>query len=579
MATISETSSVTLCTGEKPGDGCNGEFPRKDFSGLCARCLMLEGVANDISEFNRRSEYPQCLECGAAARNFKGDQCGRSEEESGQRDQTLVEADRAFGFAFQEKMRAGKMKKKALAASAASAWVTPVPVVATSWRDLTSAAPSLRLSTSNLNHLRDTAKGRLGRMVDVNIVSNIDGESTIWIPDVTAIFHAETPVADIIQDALDIINETWEARSSSSLVRHDIFVLWHKNQNLLPGSLDGTIGELYDQHKADYNAKAYFEGVPQKWRHLKGKSVSFNFESRTKTSAPCVRGKRAADDDGGKVIDYAVKRTRTSVNSTGTVQPVSSDIGRKILPHSSGLRSHVSSTTKISLHVASVTVGVLDGRVAIEWDNSNKCEAVLDDEPCAAGKTKKVYRIMLGGKAYVAKRFIEIGNGRDVVSIDENTAQLINEMTRLAEGRYFLTKFYERAEETGTQVSADFMFSDGLLAQEIVGDCALTPSPASGVPMSVFLDATSGNPDSAITWLLEPLRAASVNRWSGTLEHPIHADKAGKTIDAFMHFAYIYSQQSLVFADLQSTRGRAPSGSGASILFDAMTHTLSQYVN
>jgi hypothetical protein len=61
---------------------------------------------------------------------------------------------------------------------------------------------------------------------------------------------------------------------------------------------------------------------------------------------------------------------------------------------------------------------------------------------------------MLGGKAYVAKRFIEIGNGRDVVSIDENTTQLINEMTHLAEGRYFLTKFYERAEETGTQVSA-----------------------------------------------------------------------------------------------------------------------------
>jgi hypothetical protein len=40
-----------------------------------------------------------------------------------------------------------------------------------------------------------------------------------------------------------------------------------------------------------------------------------------------------------------------------------------------------------------VTVGVVDGRVAIEWDNSNKCEAVLDDEPCAAGKTKKVYRV------------------------------------------------------------------------------------------------------------------------------------------------------------------------------------------
>ncbi|KAJ6556663.1 kinase-like domain-containing protein, partial [Mycena sp. CBHHK59/15] len=82
--------------------------------------------------------------------------------------------------------------------------------------------------------------------------------------------------------------------------------------------------------------------------------------------------------------------------------------------------------------------------------------------------------------------------------------------------------------------------------------------------------------DSAITWLLEPQRASSIEKWSGTLEHPIHSGKAGNTMDAFMHFSYIYSQQSLIFADLQSTRGRAPSGDGASILFDIMTHTLAQ---
>jgi hypothetical protein len=55
-----------------------------------------------------------------------------------------------------------------------------------------------------------------------------------------------------------------------------MFLFWHKNQNFLRGSLDGTIGELYDQHHLDYNAKAYFEGVPQKWRHLKGEVVCFN---------------------------------------------------------------------------------------------------------------------------------------------------------------------------------------------------------------------------------------------------------------------------------------------------------------
>ncbi|KAJ7486809.1 kinase-like domain-containing protein, partial [Mycena latifolia] len=170
---------------------------------------------------------------------------------------------------------------------------------------------------------------------------------------------------------------------------------------------------------------------------------------------------------------------------------------------------------------------------------------------------------------YVAKRFFEIGNGRDVVSMEENSIQLANEMSRLAQGQWFLDKFYERVEETATQVS-----SGGLLAQEIIGDCE--PSPASDVTMEQFLESTSVSPNSAITWLLEPLRASSIERWSGTLEHPIHFDKPGKTMDAFMHFSYVYSHRSLLFADLQSTVGRAPSGSKASILFDVMTHTVTQ---
>jgi hypothetical protein len=61
---------------------------------------------------------------------------------------------------------------------------------------------------------------------------------------------------------------------------------------------------------------------------------------------------------------------------------------------------------------------------------------------------------MVGGKLYVAKRFFEIGNGRDMVSMEENSTQLANEMARLVKGQWFLDKFYERVEETGTQVSS-----------------------------------------------------------------------------------------------------------------------------
>lgn len=60
---------------------------------------------------------------------------------------------------------------------------------------------------------------------------------------------------------------------------------------------------------------------------------------------------------------------------------------------------------------------------------------------------------MVGGMPYVAKRFFEIGNGRDIVSVDENGTQLANEMIRLAKGQWFLDRFYERVEETGMQAS------------------------------------------------------------------------------------------------------------------------------
>lgn len=93
MSSILDSDSITRCIGKQLGDGCSGDFPRKDFAGLCARCLMLEGVENDQAEYERRQvnsrvfsfyisdplpqEYPQCMDCGAAAKFFKGERCGR----------------------------------------------------------------------------------------------------------------------------------------------------------------------------------------------------------------------------------------------------------------------------------------------------------------------------------------------------------------------------------------------------------------------------------------------------------------------------------------------------------------------
>lgn len=82
----------------------------------------------------------------------------------------------------------------------------------------------------------------------------------------------------------------------------------------------------------------------------------------------------------------------------------------------------------------------------------------------------------------------------------------------------------------------------------------------------------------------------SVTKWSGTLAHPNHhGDLVGATICAFVHFAYIFSQCSVVFADIQGvfsynmadrsltfhigTQAQISPGVEGLVLFDIMTHT------
>lgn len=52
-------------------------------------------------------------------------------------------------------------------------------------------------------------------------------------------------------------------------------------------------------------------------------------------------------------------------------------------------------------------------------------------------------------------------------------------------------------------------------------------------------------------WLCEERRPASINRYSGTLNHPNHTDKTGMTINALVHFVYGFSHSQIVFADVQ----------------------------
>jgi hypothetical protein len=97
----------------------------------------------------------------------------------------------------------------------------------------------------------------------------------------------------------------------------------------------------------------------------------------------------------------------------------------------------------------------------------------------------------------------------------------------------------------------DFEFAQCILAREIVGDGG--PSPSSGVSVQDYEKEVSELPDGAtsIVWLLEPRRSQAVTHYSGTMAYRDWKDKRGLTINAFTHFAYIMSDRTLVFADIQ----------------------------
>lgn len=91
---------------------------------------------------------------------------------------------------------------------------------------------------------------------------------------------------------------------------------------------------------------------------------------------------------------------------------------------------------------------------------------------------------------------------------------------------------------------SDIQFTDIFLLQESV------PSKLSGAeelePVGI---------DDYI-WLVEPLHPKAMVKYSSTLAHQCNrTDKVGSTLNAFVHFAYEYSQEQIVFADLQ---GKVP---------------------
>ncbi|KAJ7692019.1 kinase-like domain-containing protein [Mycena olivaceomarginata] len=245
----------------------------------------------------------------------------------------------------------------------------------------------------------------------------------------------------------------------------------------------------------------------------------------------------------------------------------------------------VADTTSVTLFFAKQTSDPMKGLQNFAWTTENPIAnlAMLENGPTNKGRSKLVFKLTIDGVAYVAKRCYTIGNG-SAASIVDNRDQLIKEGTTLGRTNFFLNSFKKECEHEEIEIS-EFEVTDFILAREGVDGLtdSFTPSPASGIRQSDYASLPDTEKDelktntaliSSVTWLLEPERGnVQLRKYSGTLDHPRYSDKQGATINTFQHFSYLYSNNTLVLADIQASESHNPL-SKASILFDLMSHTL-----
>ncbi|KAJ7478775.1 hypothetical protein B0H11DRAFT_2194139 [Mycena galericulata] len=222
--------------------------------------------------------------------------------------------------------------------------------------------------------------------------------------------------------------------------------------------------------------------------YLEGLISVHDFENQTGTLAP--------------YFVHTEKENRKRKDSQTIHNPATSELsslkrtrGRLSAPLS--LRSDFGSVpgfSKIAFAFASVSVAQ-NGAVTFEWPDLKDHEkttispCLLQDAPFDRGKTKMVYKVILDGLPWVAKRFFNIGAGEGLVDIQENHDQVVKEVTRLSRASYFLTRFIAEAQRQGVDIDQveNFDRNDG--GQTCPPDSAGQTAPPwalNGLVFSVF---------------------------------------------------------------------------------------------
>ncbi|KAF8583633.1 hypothetical protein K439DRAFT_1617341 [Ramaria rubella] len=533
---VEASDTLSSCRSNVPGEGCGGDFPRLT-AGLCARCAHLETLAGDeikYEQFVVESSSMPGVRSSFLSNAWTSMWYLPKHQEKSQVGKTVTDKVQEQSNAFNARITCDGAQPRSPARN-------PLTQI--------NLQPTIPLNSEVIFYAKQASGASREAIVTVCMDVCHKGKIASAFGATTRSMAESVSITELHADAVSFVNKYWEKMHDQSLMC------------------------------------IYFNNVPKQYAKIKGKCICLELWISEDSSLGLIqmqderRGNpNAHGQSWRRVISQNAHEYVTSgvLLSSGPME--SSFVFAKcpaLVPTES--KDHV------QLQLEKWVVVDQTGEVEIEWEHGTiPVEGDLARKPLARGKTKRVYTLNMNDKAYVAKRFINIGRGEEDLSVDDNRGWFWEQFKEEAkrQGREIATGAYSYRllDPVFIDIDTDMQFVEPLLAKELVDDDKI-PSLGSNCSLVNVEDSES----QGIYWLLEERRTPVVNNYSYTLNHLHQKSLKGATIVAFTHFCWLYSKNTLVFADMQGGLLSSPSvwfpmikicfQCSIEVLFDPMTHS------
>ncbi|KAJ7210486.1 kinase-like domain-containing protein [Mycena pura] len=336
-------------------------------------------------------------------------------------------------------------------------------------------------------------------------------------------FDIDDPLDEVVLECfLKAAAPTWEARHENSLQSMDVQIRFHNNVTLLcdPSVL---LREFIHSHKDYIFAKQFLNTVKPTAKSYGVFPAFIYFELHVQADLYCARTL-----EGIKLAGLGKRRFEEDDRASKCPQTTPGPILSLFKPRA----AYADPSPKTNVTLMTMSISIDDDTGDVNLDESTRKDtgtpSYIHDEKLAKGTMKVVH--------------LTSTEKNSTVSISDNDELLTNELILLSEVKHFLKQFLLRGREWTADLDESLAVSEAWLAFE-----------------KVDIDG-------------EPCLAAGIAEMDYHNAWQLPQGRLGATINAFIHFAYVYSQNSMVLCDVQTMKARI-GGELKNVIFDLMTHT------